>query len=211
LHVAKEGIGKRYVVMVYSSLMQQDCPNPASRSSRRVGCERCGSRDHRDNVCPSFHVSLIASRAPHYGASTSIAPPRPATTPSARSLCCNHGKKKRRAVSRARSGATTAPVRAIWATTVLIAAAHSRGSWSLRPFRVRWQEGVRSATNRLTMVFFPEAGAIRGGQTTTMENYLIWRPRLGDWGRGGRGGRRRRGDLRSRREVWMRGIGLIKP
>ncbi|OCF74673.1 hypothetical protein I204_05053 [Kwoniella mangroviensis CBS 8886] len=30
---------------------KQDCPDPVSRSSRRTGCDRCGSRDHTENTC----------------------------------------------------------------------------------------------------------------------------------------------------------------
>ncbi|WVW83877.1 hypothetical protein I302_105899 [Kwoniella bestiolae CBS 10118] len=30
---------------------KQDCPDPASRLSRRTGCDRCGSRDHMENMC----------------------------------------------------------------------------------------------------------------------------------------------------------------
>ncbi|WWC89346.1 uncharacterized protein L201_004268 [Kwoniella dendrophila CBS 6074] len=30
---------------------KQDCPDPSSRSSRRTGCDRCGSRDHTENTC----------------------------------------------------------------------------------------------------------------------------------------------------------------
>ncbi|OCF42921.1 hypothetical protein I317_03272 [Kwoniella heveanensis CBS 569] len=30
---------------------KQDCPDPASRMSRRTGCDRCGSRDHMENTC----------------------------------------------------------------------------------------------------------------------------------------------------------------
>ncbi|WVF71437.1 hypothetical protein IAT40_006241 [Kwoniella sp. CBS 6097] len=30
---------------------KQDCPDPASRMSRRTGCDRCGRRDHMENTC----------------------------------------------------------------------------------------------------------------------------------------------------------------
>jgi len=41
----------------------KDCPDPASRHSRKRGCDRCGSRDHPESVRLGWGTSFLA--VPH--------------------------------------------------------------------------------------------------------------------------------------------------
>ena len=61
LDVDSEGIVKPLAiecVPLIKLTQLQNCPDPMLRNSKKRGCDRCGARDHPENVSSNSHIAI---------------------------------------------------------------------------------------------------------------------------------------------------------